>query len=102
MDRMYFYDKEGQHGGLYFLFHGEEKDLKKVKVALTLLEDEGLGTDRKVGQGQFSFEIVPFKKPHWSGKRSEEHTSELQSRPHLVCRLLLEKKKKKKNIKKKT
>src|SRR5690554_2939856 len=28
-------------------------------------------------------------------KRSEEHTSELQSRPHLVCRLLLEKKKKK-------
>src|SRR3989442_5708833 len=30
-----------------------------------------------------------------SFKRSEEHTSELQSRPHLVCRLLLEKKKKK-------
>src|SRR5690554_7541274 len=29
------------------------------------------------------------------GLRSEEHTSELQSRPHLVCRLLLEKKKKK-------
>src|SRR5437870_10546716 len=28
-----------------------------------------------------------------SGKRSEEHTSELQSRGHLVCRLLLEKKK---------
>src|SRR5215813_15085499 len=32
--------------------------------------------------------------------RSEEHTSELQSRPHLVCRLLLEKKKK--NIKTQT
>src|SRR2546429_3503781 len=29
-----------------------------------------------------------------SQKRSEEHTSELQSRLHLVCRLLLEKKKK--------
>src|SRR2546429_7038807 len=29
------------------------------------------------------------------GLRSEEHTSELQSRLHLVCRLLLEKKKKK-------
>src|SRR5690554_7263786 len=28
-------------------------------------------------------------------ERSDEHTSELQSRPHLVCRLLLEKKKKK-------
>src|SRR5437870_4989389 len=31
--------------------------------------------------------------------RSEEHTSELQSRGHLVCRLLLEKKKKKKKTK---
>src|SRR5260370_24509586 len=32
------------------------------------------------------------------GKRSEEHTSELQSHLNLVCRLLLEKKKKEKNI----
>src|SRR2546422_6305660 len=32
------------------------------------------------------------------GSRSEEHTSELQSRLHLVCRLLLEKKKKKTRI----
>src|SRR5438445_6209418 len=32
-----------------------------------------------------------------SSSRSEEHTSELQSRQYLVCRLLLEKKKKKKN-----
>src|SRR3989442_11999801 len=33
--------------------------------------------------------------PFWKSvrpQRSEEHTSELQSRPHLVCRLLLEKK----------
>src|SRR3989442_9494720 len=30
-------------------------------------------------------------------RRSEEHTSELQSRPHLVCRLLLEKKKKRRS-----
>src|SRR2546422_4195718 len=37
--------------------------------------------------------------PRWcecAAGRSEEHTSELQSRLHLVCRLLLEKKKKKK------
>src|SRR5207253_8707714 len=33
-----------------------------------------------------------------AGQRSEEHTSELQSRGHLVCRLLLEKKKKKKTL----
>src|SRR5690606_39630193 len=30
----------------------------------------------------------------WTNRRSEEHTSELQSRENLVCRLLLEKKKK--------
>src|SRR5207253_5245561 len=40
-----------------------------------------------------------FVKACWTEvkrKRSEEHTSELQSRGHLVCRLLLEKKKKQK------
>src|SRR2546422_7687573 len=37
--------------------------------------------------------MVPAQIARW--KRSEEHTSELQSRLHLVCRLLLEKKKKK-------
>src|SRR2546422_3077018 len=35
------------------------------------------------------------KTQHVDRPRSEEHTSELQSRLHLVCRLLLEKKKKK-------
>src|SRR5690348_18225706 len=34
---------------------------------------------------------------NWAVLRSEEHTSELQSPVHLVCRLLLEKKKKKNN-----
>src|SRR3989442_8730823 len=34
-----------------------------------------------------------LKAADFEGMRSEEHTSELQSRPHLVCRLLLEKKK---------
>src|SRR3712207_8119164 len=33
-----------------------------------------------------------------TGTRSEEHTSELQSRQYLVCRLLLEKKKKKQKL----
>src|SRR3989449_6992211 len=37
--------------------------------------------------------IVFWKQIHIIGSRSEEHTSELQSRLHLVCRLLLEKKK---------
>src|SRR5690554_7483153 len=44
-----------------------------------------------------NFVPSPLGSSAWkSMKRSEEHTSELQSRPHLVCRLLLEKKKKKK------
>src|SRR2546422_6888161 len=43
-------------------------------------------------------EVACRIRPHWlrsrlSRTRSEEHTSELQSRLHLVCRLLLEKKK---------
>src|SRR2546422_5685972 len=55
-------------------------------------------------------DALPIYQPEWhtywknagdSGlatERSEEHTSELQSRLHLVCRLLLEKKKKKKQL----
>src|SRR3989442_3596998 len=35
---------------------------------------------------------VPHQRARHADLRSEEHTSELQSRPHLVCRLLLEKK----------
>src|SRR5436305_9817677 len=38
-----------------------------------------------------AFLIFPVRRNAFLG-RSEEHTSELQSRPHLVCRLLLEKK----------
>src|SRR2546422_4848225 len=40
---------------------------------------------------------VHRRDPRAGSPRSEEHTSELQSRLHLVCRLLLEKKKKKRN-----
>src|SRR5690554_7497751 len=39
---------------------------------------------------------VGRRSQHYAFGRSEEHTSELQSRPHLVCRLLLEKKNKEK------
>src|SRR2546429_6135664 len=44
-----------------------------------------------------SYRAVPDarqQQPKINKRRSEEHTSELQSRLHLVCRLLLEKKKK--------
>src|SRR3712207_8834263 len=42
-------------------------------------------------------DVVTSRTPAASASRSEEHTSELQSRQYLVCRLLLEKKKTKKN-----
>src|SRR5690554_7213850 len=55
------------------------------------------------GQGiiRFAIGVNRWLATFWRGDgdvcaciaRSEEHTSELQSRPHLVCRLLLEKKK---------
>src|SRR5258707_8339177 len=48
-----------------------------------------LGEDRHVGVVE-----VEFRQIHRALARSEEHTSELQSRQYLVCRLLLEKKKK--------
>src|SRR2546422_2936044 len=51
---------------------------------------------RSTGYGGFQLSQVPGfsqRAAFWL-ERSEEHTSELQSRLHLVCRLLLEKKKK--------
>src|SRR5690554_1559873 len=53
-----------------------EENLKKTKEVVAVAHAVGVSVEAEVG-------------------RSEEHTSELQSRPHLVCRLLLEKKKKK-------
>src|SRR5207253_10633995 len=57
---------------------------------------ERIGADAIVVQGlEAGGHRASFSdEPGLSG-RSEEHTSELQSRGHLVCRLLLEKKKKK-------
>src|SRR3989442_8292728 len=49
--------------------------------------DERLSKDRQSLAGRLAWKRVDGQ------PRSEEHTSELQSRPHLVCRLLLEKKK---------
>src|SRR5690554_2214120 len=46
----------------------------------------------------YYFENTGLMDAHGGRSRSEEHTSEPQSRPHLVCRLLLEKKKKMKYV----
>src|SRR5258707_11592741 len=49
----------------------------------------------RTGAGCGLFRSTAACRDHVPGSRSEEHTSELQSRQYLVCRLLLEKKKKK-------
>src|SRR5690554_7485730 len=68
-------------------FGGWGKRKKGNEVAYVF--NDGLFLKIKTADGTFYFSLSD------DVKRSEEHTSELQSRPHLVCRLLLEKKKKK-------
>src|SRR5258707_4150962 len=46
------------------------------------------------GRGHHRLPLVVGRRAEGARHRSEEHTSELQSRQYLVCRLLLEKKKK--------
>src|SRR3989449_9856520 len=56
-----------------------------------------LERERRVERGAQLLDIGTKVLDRFRGVRSEEHTSELQSRLHLVCRLLLEKKKKETN-----
>src|SRR3712207_8573676 len=77
------------------------------RSAVDLIILYGLGragtTDGIIGvSGPYNLEMVESEENIQPGaegmcERSEEHTSELQSRQYLVCRLLLEKKKKKSN-----
>src|SRR3712207_8941118 len=64
-----------------------EVEVLHVVLGGQRLVDVGLAAQLEVDQG--------FADPQLLGLRSEEHTSELQSRQYLVCRLLLEKKNRK-------
>src|SRR5207253_3615910 len=68
----------------------ESIDPWKPRVIKVYGTAEVLDHQGRFGPGKY-LRVTP--KTSWSF-RSEEHTSELQSRGHLVCRLLLEKKKK--------
>src|SRR5439155_16845973 len=73
--------------------------LTEIEVALRLARDRGYVTNERWAElerlrnhaGILTWRLYRALR----NRRSEEHTSELQSRGHLVCRLLLEKKKKK-------
>src|SRR5690554_7278238 len=80
-DLLVFNDTRVIHARL----HGHKRDTGgRVEVLV----------ERAVGTHEALAQVRASKSP--GAGRSEEHTSELQSRPHLVCRLLLEKKKNKK------
>src|SRR5690554_2306944 len=69
-------------------------DARKQTPVLMLTARDSL--DNKLAgfdSGADDYLVKPFALQEVEVRRSEEHTSELQSRPHLVCRLLLEKKK---------
>src|SRR3712207_8106272 len=63
-------------------------------------EDQGRNSapDEASGQQTQRLLLVAIQAPDQPAIRSEEHTSELQSRQYLVCRLLLAKKKQQDNI----
>src|SRR5687768_17918838 len=79
------------------LFRSPWKSLWVPGLTQTMLGVIVANNKTTVGLGFASIPQHPKTRPK-QGDRSEEHTSELQSRLHLVCRLLLEKKKKKKKI----
>src|SRR5258708_30867937 len=62
----------------------------------TLFRSEAKRREARFADAEFFTVEVNLRDLPGRGGRSEEHTSELQSPDHLVCRLLLEKKKKQK------
>src|SRR2546422_3343455 len=75
--------KPGEHGGLDLFSLLAEHEHEQVSVYY----------DPSTGYRGIIAIHSTVLGPALGGTRSEEHTSELQSRLHLVCRLLLEKKK---------
>src|SRR5690606_42000686 len=75
-------------------YYVAEKNKKVIGSLLTTFEwsDWRNGTVLWI---QSVYVVPEFRRKGVYSKRSEEHTSELQSRENLVCRLLLEKKKQK-------
>src|SRR2546429_2510463 len=88
-----------QHLSLFFFFLMIRRPPRSTLFPYTTLfrsgDDALATTDRDLRRGRIGHRIEVEANVGLRGEqyRSEEHTSELQSRLHLVCRLLLEKKK---------
>src|SRR3712207_7685205 len=66
-----------------------------VRFVEEVKRKEGMrGVNELFSRPPLSSEQILHTEKYFQNERSEEHTSELQSRQYLVCRLLLEKKKK--------
>src|SRR5690348_6846326 len=88
-------DQVPPHGDV--VEQSDESDSERVEQAVHEKHDR-VDTDDRDWRRRVAPQRVE-KRVGEKGKRSEEHTSELQSPVHLVCRLLLEKKKKKSKTK---
>src|SRR3989442_8444689 len=92
-----FYGETYGAGGGFGLVHGETRSrvslVPKDRNARRVWHDDSHELESLAGElalNRGHSRDITARLPE---TRSEEHTSELQSRPHLVCRLLLEKKK---------
>src|SRR5690625_4201514 len=68
---------------------------RQIIFRVPWVDDEGTVRVNRGFRVEYNSALGPYKGGLRFHPRSEEHTSELQSRGHLVCRLLLEKKKNK-------
>src|SRR2546425_12775126 len=88
------------HFFFFFFFLMIRRPPRSTLFPYTTLFRSRVGDDRDAGRASRRPRAVrPDPRARLQGHRSEEHTSELQSLAYLVCRLLLEKKKKKENVK---
>src|SRR3712207_7704316 len=81
------------------LFQSKDKRVARRIVAESGVAKDDLVVEFGAGGGMLTRQLASVARevvaveydPFWAMHRSEEHTSELQSRQYLVCRLLLEK-----------
>src|SRR5258708_29998435 len=73
---------------------GKPPHSQRIPLECAASLDIPISRFRAIGPYTQHYNVRPNRAETGYGYRSEEHTSELQSPDHLVCRLLLEKKKK--------